>query len=566
MTTIFHAYLDFNEDGACMAHILDLPGCFVRADNRELALLSLPTAMEGYQAWLRSHGEDPEPLPADFEIEVVAEVTGEGGLHRGGRVGLFEPEKEPVSAAEVTSWLRLAAYNREELLTLVGGWPDSLLGWRPSEDEMSIHDVLVHIGDADGIYVTRILRPTPAIQRKEAGMDWRQYLAVQREAAITQLRNLSEEERSWINVPDDHEGDESWTVRKVLRRMVEHEREHMAHIHEILGRWSQAFWVRLTAERSQLLWDMRSLSEEQLTTIGVEGDWTVKDILVHIGWWDLLQARRLALLASGRLDKGRDVPEDEVTYINQHVHDEYGKMAFEQALAFFLKERGSFKAGLKRLAEYEWHEPLVLGDGSRVAVREWAERRCTHDSAHSHQLAKWRDELPKEERRHTGPLPLLTATFQASRRALLAVVDWVPDGERTTRLVCGEWNLKDVLGHVTDWEAWGVQVVRDVLATGKVGESDFKGDIQAWNEARAAERFAHSWDRVWADFEETRNQLMGLLGELTAEQLNISFMAPWQQEMTVYRWLLIWLEHERYHAGDLRSELAIPGVAKRLLA
>lgn len=36
------AYLEIKDNGMCMAHVLDLPGCTVRADTREEALRQLP--------------------------------------------------------------------------------------------------------------------------------------------------------------------------------------------------------------------------------------------------------------------------------------------------------------------------------------------------------------------------------------------------------------------------------------------------------------------------------------------------------------------------------------------
>lgn len=42
---------------------------------------------------------------------------------------------------------------------------------------------------------------------------------------------------------------------------------------------------------------LNSLGEEQMTTPGVNGDWTVKDILVHIATWQRRMASRLEALA-----------------------------------------------------------------------------------------------------------------------------------------------------------------------------------------------------------------------------------------------------------------------------
>ncbi len=62
---------------------------------------------------------------------------------------------------------------------------------------------------------------------------------MERYTAIARLRQLTEQQMNailyqtkWTQHPD-----EPWTTRKVLRRFVEHEREHTSQIHAILADW-----------------------------------------------------------------------------------------------------------------------------------------------------------------------------------------------------------------------------------------------------------------------------------------------------------------------------------------
>lgn len=52
MTQQFEAYLEIGETGACMARILTLPGCFVRAKSDVDALAQLPDTIRWYEVWL----------------------------------------------------------------------------------------------------------------------------------------------------------------------------------------------------------------------------------------------------------------------------------------------------------------------------------------------------------------------------------------------------------------------------------------------------------------------------------------------------------------------------------
>ena len=69
--TRYLVYLEIADDGRCMAHVLGLPGCIVRAPSRDEALCRLPNAIHDYHAWLCRHGEPAPPDEEPVEIEVV---------------------------------------------------------------------------------------------------------------------------------------------------------------------------------------------------------------------------------------------------------------------------------------------------------------------------------------------------------------------------------------------------------------------------------------------------------------------------------------------------------------
>jgi predicted RNase H-like HicB family nuclease len=67
----YSVYLETADDGRCMAHVLDLPGCIVRAPTRDEALSRVPEAIGEILAWLRRHGE-PAPAASEDAIQQVA--------------------------------------------------------------------------------------------------------------------------------------------------------------------------------------------------------------------------------------------------------------------------------------------------------------------------------------------------------------------------------------------------------------------------------------------------------------------------------------------------------------
>ncbi|MEJ2734306.1 MAG: type II toxin-antitoxin system HicB family antitoxin [Anaerolineae bacterium] len=70
----YSVYLETGDDGPCMAHVIDLPGCVVRALTRDEALRRLPEAIKEYHAWLRAHGEPVRTSGGSAQIDIPADL------------------------------------------------------------------------------------------------------------------------------------------------------------------------------------------------------------------------------------------------------------------------------------------------------------------------------------------------------------------------------------------------------------------------------------------------------------------------------------------------------------
>lgn len=236
--TTYRAYLE-KGGGLCMAHVLDLPGCFVRAASRDEALRVLPSAVAEYHAWLRRHDEPAPPPEAPVDFEVPEEVSGTGPFDPGDAAALFEPERVPVTPEEIEHHLRLMGHSRKDLLALIADLPDEILDWKPGPDVFDIRRVLRHVGNAEEWYVSRLVDPAKMRPSRDGDeeMPITDFLTMQRNAAVERLRALTEEERSRVWHPaqwTDHPY-EPWSARKALRRFLEHEREHTGQAREILA-------------------------------------------------------------------------------------------------------------------------------------------------------------------------------------------------------------------------------------------------------------------------------------------------------------------------------------------
>ena len=338
-------------------------------------------------------------------------------------------------------------------------------------------------------------------------------------------------------------------------------------IDENLASWRRHLLVRLAAERAAFLRAYVSLSEETLATSPVIEQWTAKDLLAHVGVWDAFQAERMSLVLDGRLDEVQQVGgEAGMAARNTELYERYRDVGLEQALAIGLKERSGFLAMLARIPDGELHRELEFPGGGRTRMAEWTEWRYQHDAEHAGHLQQWRETLPQETRRRIGPVFLLRAYLKAARKEFLAAAALVPDAERDSRPVCGVWTLKDLVGHLTDWEKVSVDGLQQLVAGATPEFDESIPDFDRFNARNAAVRRDQPWEQVWNDFEATRRTLLDLFDGVTADHLQRTFVAPWERPLNGYVWMLVWPGHDQEHAIDLRGSLELAGWPERLVS
>ena len=104
---------------------------------------------------------------------------------------------------------------------------------------MSIRQILRHVGNTNEWYLSRLVDATtlPAQWEGDEKLPVFRFLAMEQRTVAERMRKLTTPQRSQISYPTqwtDHP-DEPWSARKVLRRMIEHEREHTEQIVQVLA-------------------------------------------------------------------------------------------------------------------------------------------------------------------------------------------------------------------------------------------------------------------------------------------------------------------------------------------
>jgi predicted RNase H-like HicB family nuclease len=223
------------------AHVAELPGCFTRGESRGEVLGELPKAISRHLGFLEAKGR--ASAAGTTEFDVVEEVEGVPELgESGGAVALFSSDCGPMEGEEFRSFLM--GWNREELTALVGQLQDDAMNARPFQDKRTIGETLRHVANAEEWYVSRLgaeaqgvyegfiecVRPggrrLPVLGR----------LDLTRRGAVHALEKAFERGVPGVFTRAEYTGHpgERWTFRKVLRRFVEHEREHIGTINKVV--------------------------------------------------------------------------------------------------------------------------------------------------------------------------------------------------------------------------------------------------------------------------------------------------------------------------------------------
>jgi predicted RNase H-like HicB family nuclease/uncharacterized damage-inducible protein DinB len=193
-----------------IAHVPALPGASARGQTIEEAKENIKEAIKSYLSLLRDVGETVPKASEDayFEFEEVSTTT-------------FPTDYDMLRPNEMETLFRWMAISRQELVDLVKGLSEDDFDWKLDDDTPSIREIICHIAEADLWYTDRLKKwPEAPLFR----------LAAARGVALERLRALTEEERASMTTYDGQD----WPPRKIMRRMLEHEREHIRQLQELL--------------------------------------------------------------------------------------------------------------------------------------------------------------------------------------------------------------------------------------------------------------------------------------------------------------------------------------------
>ena len=226
----------------------------------------------------------------------------------------------------------------------------------------------------------------------------------------------------------------------------------------------------------------------------------------------------------------------------------------EAVVADLQAARADWVDWLERLPEEEFFRRRSFGgydwsfDSTPLRV-QWR-----HDAVHGKDLAAWREAEGLEPQ--MGSKAVLVAAVAAAREELLAAAALVAADARDLRPVCGAWTVKDLLGHIADWEWFGAKGLRQ-MAAGEAPGVEPIGDLDTWNAAHVEARRGQTWDAVCEDLHAARRALLEALEATGEAELAHFFPFPWGPEGTPYQWVMVYFGHDREHARDVRAAVGL---------
>lgn len=203
----------------------DYPGAYSQGATPQAAIQAAPGALIDYVHWLRDHGESLPPLLARMPTVTARTEVVEMHPTRFAEEGLEENaclacDARPMNNDELDLSLRLLGYARLDLRKVLKAlspeeWDRAPLGGR------SVRSILQHLLRTEQYYLACLPGDAPTTNG-----DIPAALETVRIALDTAARAFPEEKRGTVFTVKS----ERWTLRKVLRRALWHERYHTVQI------------------------------------------------------------------------------------------------------------------------------------------------------------------------------------------------------------------------------------------------------------------------------------------------------------------------------------------------
>ncbi len=265
--TSFPICLEVGGDGWCMAWVAKCPGAHISRPSEGEAVSTIPLEVGSFLRWLRHFGEKI-PVTRALQVEIAERHVFRAKFRFGHTQAFFKLDDRAMTRDEVRTQMRWLRHSRSTLDTLVHGLDPEALTWgtpgikgRPpgkGGGGWTIGLYLRHIGSVEKWYLQQFWRSLPVLPRSESPFERLAYARKQVEEIIggAATRDLSRVMTT---------SGQKWTLRKILRRLLYHERYHMRTIMRIQlhHQWACEKWLLEALGAPELLSHPRTAMSTQ---------------------------------------------------------------------------------------------------------------------------------------------------------------------------------------------------------------------------------------------------------------------------------------------------------------
>lgn len=233
LTAEVDLFLELLPGGGAIVHALDHPGFILRAPSEAQALREAPVALWKFGRWLRSHGDRPF-RGGPPRVRVVERIAVPLELEPPEAWALFGPEGKAPDPAHVDLVRERWAWAEEDLAALVEPLPPEVLGRPARPGAAPPARILSRLLTLQRAYVAASGLVTPS----EKGGSPVDELRALRQAVLAELDRRPREAWGQVRV-DQNRGPsgpihESWSLTKLLRRLLQTQREQVAALRRAL--------------------------------------------------------------------------------------------------------------------------------------------------------------------------------------------------------------------------------------------------------------------------------------------------------------------------------------------
>ena len=215
-----------------IAWALDVPGCIAYGRDGSEALMRLPQTLLAYASWANRHGGENWLELGDLDIRLVEtwQVYHIFRAHDPKNDELeinswFRDDWRPLERLEIERGILVLQWQRADLLQIVTGLDDAHLDQPHEGERWTIRGLLAHVATAEWWYLDRFGRFGP---RSSLPKNPFERFEMVRARLIEVLPGLAGQEQV-IGMDG-----EFWSPRKLLRRAIWHERDHLEHMLKLL--------------------------------------------------------------------------------------------------------------------------------------------------------------------------------------------------------------------------------------------------------------------------------------------------------------------------------------------